>query len=225
MSELIAFDYNTAGRGALVRRLEELQRDLKKTRRAVRHANEKSLEWIQGRAQQELDKSIREHGRPQRFNSGKLRAAIGDPRYSTVSDDGFRFMVRRKVVKDVPYYRAIELGDDSQVGKRRVFTILAGNNRRVARSTSLSVDPVLGTKSPRRGDAFFGPRDRKDRGLRGNPNDREVGVLIRNPVPAYRYSEKAADAFFRAGLYTRFLNDEIEKAGGLRLSRVAAGVR
>jgi hypothetical protein len=179
---------------------------------AVTRANERSLEYVRKTAVKELDKAIEQHGRPQTFNSGRLRRAIEDPANSSFNVDGFKFLIDEKIEPKVPYYRAIEGGSHYWVGKRIVLNFLDPTGEAHPRSTSRSVDPVLGVAHPRLHDAIIGPRQRLAMGDQAL-NDSAVGVVIRNPVPAYHYGQSAERLFYKNGIYKRYVTQELKKVG------------
>lgn len=179
---------------------------------AVLRANERSLEYVQQAALKQLDTAITEHGRPQEYNSGRLRRAIEDPAYSSVTKDGFKFLIDDRIEPQVPYYRAIESGSSHFVGRRILLNFLDPSGGAHPRSTSSGTDPVLGVRDPRRKDAIIGPRQRRQLGDK-SLDDSAVGVVIRNPIPAYRYGQVAAEAFRKNGIYKRYVTQELKKVG------------
>jgi hypothetical protein len=194
---------------------------------AVLRANQRSLKYVQQKALENLDQAIEEHGRPQEYNSGRLRRAIENPEFSTAGQDGFDFLIDARVEPQVPYYRAIEFGSSHFVGRRILLNFLdpgGGAHPRSTRDTDLMVDqsnprkkgrftdPVLGVRNPRRKDAIIGPRQRRELGDKGL-EDTAVGVVIRNPIPAYHYGTRAAEQFRTAEIYKRYVTQELNKLG------------
>jgi hypothetical protein len=177
---------------------------------AVQRANARSLTFIQQQAAKALDEAIAHHGRPQTHNSGNLREAILDPKYSSSNVDGFRFLEDTKIQHEVPYYRAIEEGSHHFVGRRIVLNFLDPGGGAHPRSTGLRNDPVLGIAHPRRKDAVIGPRQRLASGNQ-DWKDSAVGVVIRNPIPAYHYGQKAYDAFVTQKIHRTYVTEEIRK--------------
>lgn len=166
---------------------------------SVLRANRRALAYMQRTAAKNLDVAIKEHGRPQTYNSGKLRAAILSDEFSRATVDGFDFLIDELLEPAVPYYRAIESGSNYWVKSNRklVLDFIGGGTGR---------------------DAIIGPRQRgfhvdKKTGYGQHGDTLTLAVNIRRPVPAYHYGTKAMETFKTAGIYKRYVKAALAEDG------------
>lgn len=115
-----------------IERIEKVVKKITGTRGFVREVNQASVDWIKEHARDNLRESIAQHGRPDfgPFNGGghtgvQLEEAIMDDQYHDVQVGSFALFVDKKIRPAVPYYRALEFGSDSQIGRRIPFFFLS----------------------------------------------------------------------------------------------------
>lgn len=169
---------------------------------ATKKANTQLASILQLYQQAALQQGIATRGRVQ-ARGDKLVKAIVDERNRRVEPEGFTVGFLEQGWNPArPYARAQDIGSRRHVGRElRGFFVTEGGAR---------VKPVKGGKDPRfaqfaRGPreangAFFGRDAAKDEGGRFlKPSVRDPRVLIKNPIPGYRYTEKGFKAFTSAG--------------------------
>jgi hypothetical protein len=200
--------------------------------------NTEALHVLQQDALKNLRGSIARNGRPdirsRKANATRLEDALVDDKYSEVTEKKIALLVRSKVVDDVPYYRALEYGSRSQIGKERYFLYLSArsgisssnfatdparifnrrqrpsmlrNNGRNANPKSLSYNPASQVRPEvgQRTDRIVGTRERQGRSISKAFKGSVHKIIIRRPVPAYRYANNAGRDLID-GKYESILN-------------------
>jgi hypothetical protein len=155
-------------------------------------ANQEAVNWLNRRALEVLDKSVRAHGRPQR-PEGVLRNVFINDGASTKSARGFRWGVSQKLNASGagPYWRAIESGSTVFVGRiTRVIWIGKGGN----------FLPPLPSRYP--SDA------RMINDWNGALNGRGWAATIKRPIIGYEFMSKAASEFESEDVYVKQLLPE-----------------
>lgn len=226
---------------AIKAKLDRLEKLVgKKLPRIVEQANKEALHDIQKLARKALAEKLKDSRR--QLRTGNLQAAIMDDKYSIADSRRLQFLRDELVRPVVPYYRAIEHGDNSQVGTLRPLEFLSNGrrfnipgprrdyNQRVApgyrENNSAVGDRIIGSRE-RFGTGRFSktPRRRFDEQLKhsnrrrlksaipGPQGDGLFLVRIKNPVPAYHYAETAAAQFKAKNGYNFALNRAIAASG------------
>jgi hypothetical protein len=203
--------------------------------KAVYEANLKSVEWLQKAAVETfLARSLANRNDP-RSQSGALVKAIMNPNNHEVNKSGFQYFIGDRVFRTVRYWRAIELGDSSSVGRIIPLRFLRGGRRTPVlfnagfrqkdvrqrlpvRPGAQRSDPPQNKEARRKGIRADPNRPRGKRttpqrlrrGLFYGPNDkrREPGVLfveIKKPIPAYEYNATAIARFNNARIYYSYM--------------------
>lgn len=215
---------NSTAIQAKLKRLEGLVG--KRLPKVVEEANKLALVQIQLLARKNLEDSLKASRQAQR--SGDLEKAIVDDRYSIADARRIQFFRDELIRPVLPYYRAVEHGDDSQVGQKRPFEFLgrkdgAGRgpintfrhqqapdisrvDRTIGPRERLQYDRFTNRKIGRHGSSFTGR-------ITKNPQRGIYTVTIKNPVPAYHYAEHAAEQFRRKNGYNTALNTAIRSSG------------
>lgn len=196
-----------------------------RTGRMIKVANEQSLAWIQKEAADNLERAIATNKRPP-FRSGKLREAILNPKMSQADGRGIKFMVDALVRPTVPYYAALEYGDNSQVNQERWFSFLGTG------SAALSANRVGSSRSSythSHPNVIFRSND-EERGIRTGHTDRIIGprenvgrtpekgekrhkVRIGRPIKPYRYGTDAGVKFVSSHIYNDILTGLVGSSG------------
>ncbi len=193
----------------------------------VQDANREALKWMQKEAAKNLRNSIRQRGRPQSYNTGRLLRAIENPANHEADRFRIRFMIDDRVRPDVPYYGALEFGDDYWVrtGRKLPFAFMGGNDGRAINRPASKLgkarigpfDVVRGSRDPvasgggrQRGLRLVGPREYNARGM----SSRRRLITIKRPVPAYLYATKASRDLIVTGTYEAILHRICGPAAG-----------
>lgn len=161
-------------------------------------ANARSVHWLQKRSVGYLNASMRAHGRPDEAHSGRLEAAIKNDANSEWSNRHFSFLIHERIKEQSPYYRAIEQGSGHMVGRRIPLMFIAPGG---------GIVPADRWRYPQDVGRFAPGRTRP--------------VLIRNPIPAYHYAERAISVFQDLNLYSTYIEEaarEYSRATGIKLS-------
>jgi hypothetical protein len=221
---------------AIQRRLDRLQKLVgKNLPRVVEDANKRSLAEIQKLARANLAASLKS-SRTQ-LRTGNLQRAIMDDQYSIADARRIQFLRDELIRPDVPYYRAIEHGDRSQVGEKRPFEFLSNGGQRGGprRRYTTQVPPRRDAAiTPGPGDRIVGSRERFNQDRFGRSKRRSADpiisrnrqrikpggdngglfmVTIKNPVPAYHYAQRAREQFRAKNVYNTELNRAIRASG------------
>lgn len=229
---------NSANSAALQRKLGRLQALMgKNLPKAIAAANEEGLHDLQKLARRALAARLKESRN--KLRTGNLQAAIMDDKYSIADARRVQLLRDELIRPDVPYYRAIEHGDRSQVGQKRPFEFLGGRGgsstrgprklydtqqppRRDAAFSSATAERIVGARErfnrdrfgshPRRASDTIISR-RREKVVSGADNEGLYLVTIKNPVPAYHYARTAQREFTKGGYYNRALNRAIRSSG------------
>ncbi len=169
----------------------------------IADANKEALEWVKDRAAENLKESMAAHARPQRFSTRKLRGAILANKSHEVTPTGFKFMVRDKVEPVVPYYHALEVGNDYWVGKYVWLAFLGTSADPASRNTEAHMGKAYRYRQRpniTRGNTDKGIRGQTSRekieGKPGGPlkSDRLVGPRERGAKASLKYAPPGSGA-------------------------------
>jgi hypothetical protein len=161
--------------------LEVNFRKLLKQNGVIHQVNKEGLQIVKRLAINDLKAKIQTNRRFARTNSGRLEKALGDTRNSKVTRTGFEFLIYTpKLLKEVPYYLAVEEGSFASVGRFVPLIFLSRPNDRKGRPQEITAETSARSVTkpqapdPTRGNALTGPRGgRLASGQRGIPIERD----------------------------------------------------
>lgn len=160
--------------------------------------NKASVQWMKGRAAENLRKAIVDNRRPQfpnRSREGKsLKQSIYSDKSHEVRVDGWRFMVEAQVRPENAYAFALEYGDDTWVNRKIFFLFLGRTPQQLRRGSNRRLNPDPADLLNKRGDTsrqrMFNHRPNSARGNKPASPGRAGGVQFSGAGSANRITDR-----------------------------------